>query len=240
MHESLADQMARVVEPLLTIQGLTETDIESYDLNQLHDALERLNDAIAHPEQFGSLKVTAEAGVIMARTQAEGHFGALPILLARKRRVLERIAELRESSGILSLRQLVDQVRDDQFRQALVGQLDNLEQAAVIQQEARATAVAEEDASRAVEEQAKKERQRIENFQRRWMVWKDILGRESVASIVGAFFLVISGLALLIAMFVGVEVSAIVSNSFLVILGYFFGQGAERRAGSRRQDSLPE
>jgi hypothetical protein len=45
---SLVDQMTRVVEPLLKIQGLAEADIESYDLDQLHDALDRLNAWLPH------------------------------------------------------------------------------------------------------------------------------------------------------------------------------------------------
>jgi hypothetical protein len=70
---------------------------------------------------------------------------------------------------------------------------------------------------------------RVQLFQQRADIWMRILGRESVASVVGSLLLVAFASALTVAMFTGVTVTTVVSNSFLLILGYFFGQGVSRR-----------
>lgn len=53
--------------------------------------------------------------------------------------------------------------------------------------------------------------------------------RESVASLVGGILLLALATTMIIAMFSGTTVSEIVSNAFLVILGYFFGQAVRER-----------
>jgi hypothetical protein len=53
--------------------------------------------------------------------------------------------------------------------------------------------------------------------------------RESVASIVGAFLLLALGITLIVAMFIGVAPTEVVTSAFLLILGYFFGQAVDRR-----------
>ena len=59
-------------------------------------------------------------------------------------------------------------------------------------------------------------------------VWRSFLERESVATIVGAILLVTLTVTLVTAMFIGTAASDVVSSSFLLILGYFFGQTASR------------
>jgi hypothetical protein len=48
---------------------------------------------------------------------------------------------------------------------------------------------------------------------------------------VGAALLVVLAATIIVAMFMKIEVSTLLSNSFLIILGYFFGQSTERRSG---------
>jgi hypothetical protein len=55
-----------------------------------------------------------------------------------------------------------------------------------------------------------------------------LLAREPVASIVGGILLLALGAAMIVAMFMQVEVSQTVANAFLLILGYFFAQSMLR------------
>jgi septal ring factor EnvC (AmiA/AmiB activator) len=67
-------------------------------------------------------------------------------------------------------------------------------------------------------------------LEKRLQAWQSFLQRESVATIVGSLLLFVIAVSLLIAMFRGVATSEIINNSFLVILGYFFGQTVSRNS----------
>ena len=55
-------------------------------------------------------------------------------------------------------------------------------------------------------------------------IWQSFLARESIASIVGGLLLILSIAAVFIAMLLKLTLPDIITNSFYVILGYFFGQ----------------
>ena len=70
----------------------------------------------------------------------------------------------------------------------------------------------------------------MERTERRAAVRQQFLARESVATIVGGFLLLVLSTALIVAMFTATAVPTILSNGFFIILGYFFGQTAGRAA----------
>ena len=76
--------------------------------------------------------------------------------------------------------------------------------------------------------------------ERRSQMRKAWFGRESVASIVGAFLLLALGISLIVAMFIGTSPTEVVTSAFLLILGYFFGQTAARARTRRNGTSLPK
>jgi hypothetical protein len=59
-------------------------------------------------------------------------------------------------------------------------------------------------------------------------VWQALLTKEWVATIVGSLILVLFAGSVVWAMFSHTQVTEIVSNAFLVLLGYFFGQTVAR------------
>lgn len=69
---------------------------------------------------------------------------------------------------------------------------------------------------------------KVELLERKSKVWRTFIGRETVATIIGGMLLLVLAGSLIIAMFIGTEISEIVTNSFLVLLGYFFGQSTAR------------
>ena len=99
---------------LLKPLNLTEEEIQKQSLEELRISLERINEAIQHPENFGTihLKITSDAGVIIAKTTSESHFsmGILPILLERKKLILQRIRLLEGEKKIGSINEGFDLV----------------------------------------------------------------------------------------------------------------------------------
>ncbi len=73
----------------------------------------------------------------------------------------------------------------------------------------------------------KLEQQRIDGLERKSKIWLSFLQRESAASIIGGIVLLMLTVALISGMIFGRE-SQILSNGFLVILGYFFGQSSSK------------
>jgi uncharacterized membrane protein len=58
--------------------------------------------------------------------------------------------------------------------------------------------------------------------------------RESMASIVGALLLMVLGATVVISMSTHTAASQIVTSSFLIVLGYFFGQSGSNHLERRR------
>lgn len=67
-------------------------------------------------------------------------------------------------------------------------------------------------------------------------MWQSFLARESVATIVGGFLLILITVVLFIAMFFKLATSDVITNSFLIILGYFFGQATSRALPRMKDD----
>ncbi|WP_435220877.1 hypothetical protein [Streptomyces sp. Tue6028] len=90
---SFQEQLERLAEamfgPQLDSLGLGRRALREHSIEELEASLERVNDAMAHPESFGVFhsKLSAEAGLIITQSGSEGHItlGIMPPLLQRKR-----------------------------------------------------------------------------------------------------------------------------------------------------------
>jgi hypothetical protein len=207
---------------------LAEDQIRQQDLAELEISLQKVNDAIENPDSFGKLriKVGAETGFIVANSATDYHFevGILPLLLERKGQILDRIRALRPEQQLSELREdVVASVDDPGARDRLIKTID---QRSEEQREARLNLDREQahlDAARS-EAQEREQRLKIEIRERRSAIYRSFLERESVASVVGAMLLLAFGATLIIAMFTHAATSVVITNAFLLILGYFFGQ----------------
>ncbi|MEU0780973.1 hypothetical protein ABZ341_05245 [Streptomyces sp. NPDC006173] len=183
---------------------LTLSDLAKYDVAELQLALARIDSAL-EDEPF------AQAPSGRSR------------LLNRKNDVLGKIHFQANQAQIKSLRELVEGLDEKDQKERLLAELNDLEtSSSSLEQESKATTDAQSDAER----DAAMWKQDI--MERRWEVWKSLLVRESVATLVGAALLITLGIVLITAMFMNREPSSILSNTFLIILGYFFGQSTDR------------
>ncbi|NET54031.1 MAG: hypothetical protein F6K09_37045 [Merismopedia sp. SIO2A8] len=163
-------------------------------------------------------------------TRASAEFGALPILLERKKLITDKIRTLSQDEQIGSLKDLISEIDIPQeFQDQVSSKLDKI--LADFQAQKQEKEEIDEQV-RIAELEALKKREEFEReitrLRERSKVWLSFLARESVASIVGAILLIIITVAQLIAMHPNVETTEILNNSFLVILGYFFGQAMNK------------
>jgi hypothetical protein len=200
--------------------GLSNEQIEEASLEGLDEALNKVNHEIKYPESGGLMPANPEAQMCIG----------VPMLLERKSMILRRICELRPQKQLGDLEEVIFRtVGDPEARQALLASIESTKK----EQKAQGQFL------RLQAEHTFQERLRTMAFaqglsERKSAMHRKWLERESVASIIGALLLLSLGIALIIAMFTHTIASQIVTSSFLLILGYFFGQSGtiERQAGS--------
>src|SRR4051812_25799441 len=123
--QTALDLAQEFFEPQLASIGLSVQQIESLSLEDCEAALERVNEAIAHPDSFGTYRLafTAEAGVLLAKANNDAHIsiGILPILLERKSMILRRIGLIRPQEQLTDIAAMVEgTVADPAARETLL------------------------------------------------------------------------------------------------------------------------
>jgi hypothetical protein len=213
----------RFFEPKLIEISLGEEQIASASLPQLQQSLERVNECIAHPESFGVLKLKmGVGGAILTTTESHIEIGILPLLLQRKKLILDRIAILTGEEKVGDLRSVAERA-DPAVRDELQQKINELDAEA---KKWRTQALAADDAQKKAQLDQQAELARIEVFERRSRVWQGFLERQSVATIVGAILLIAIFVFIAASSAFGTTVPELINNAFLVILGYFFGQAS--------------
>lgn len=150
-HGQLEERAQGAFESKLQALSLGLDQIDQQSLPELEASLERVTEAMRHPEQFGTvrLKMNTDAAMLVMRTTAETQFevGIFPILLQRKARILERIKALRPASQLSKLREhIVQRIDDPAIREDLLAlveaQRQQQEAAAQLDTESRQTSEA--------------------------------------------------------------------------------------------------
>lgn len=219
-------------EPQLIKLGIGKDQIQTQSLEDLQKSLNVIDESIAKKESFGAvrLKVNAEGEVIVVSSDEGIKIDIGQTLLKRKSLVLGRIQQLKGAEEVGNLRGLIEENVEESKRAEIIERIEQAEKEASKWRE-KAREVEEAQSREHIKVEAELARIEAEGslFEKRARVWQSLLARESVATVVGSILLLIITIALLIAMFTGVEPTEIISNAFLVILGYFFGQTVSRK-----------
>lgn len=232
--EQALEAAKRFFEPQLSSLGFGVNQINEYDLKGLTSALERINDAISNADSIKPVRfiIGSEASVVIPKSSFEGNIeiSITPILLERKGLILDRIRHLQEEKvEINDLRDLIGQLEDNDLKEKLSEQIEKLELAKVASETIQAEQAQVSKELLKEDEKIKYELSKINLFRERSKIWLSFIERESVATVIGAFLLIVITATQIIAIFTKVTTSEILNNSFLVILGYFFGQATSRQ-----------
>lgn len=229
--QSITEQTRRFFEPQLEKLLLGEEQIDAQTLEELYSSLERINDAIKNPDQFGVLRVAVMADgtifIVKALTESIITVGVLPILLERKQRVLSRIRLIEGDRKITNIRDALDEVSDPEVKHKLENELNALEE-----QSRRFQRQSEQVQEASAEERLRTEvglaKLRAELFERNSKVWRENLGKESVSTMLGGLLIIVIVLSQIAAFFFDKDFPDILNNTLLIVLGYFFGQSVVR------------
>src|SRR3954469_15216814 len=127
-YERFRGEARRFFDAQLERIGLGEAQIESQDITGLEDSLARVDDALRLPESFGVLKLSfsANAAVFIVKSDAASHIevGVVPLLLERKKLIVDRLRLLRKQRPISTLSELINSVSDSGLRDQLRTELE--------------------------------------------------------------------------------------------------------------------
>jgi hypothetical protein len=208
----------RFIEPKLDEEGLTIAKLENKDAEGLRKSLEKINHFIVHAGDLfpnTSDDIVGSAGLVRS------------VLLGRKAYILERLKAVGDEENIHTLRDLItNKITNPAIKDEIEKELDALER------NSRQLTIESKDL---LEKQTSLslERDRIlmqdASLDRRAKVWLSFLEKESASTLIGAVILVLITICLIASLLIGgKDTLQVLSNGFLVILGYFFGQASRR------------
>jgi hypothetical protein len=123
LQTELQEKARLFFDPQLAALGLGREQIQEQTVAELEDSLVRVNDALKNADSFGvlRLKVTATASVILS-TGMESQFevGVMPLLLDRKKLIMDRLRQLRGERKVNTLQDLILTVPEDDLRDRLL------------------------------------------------------------------------------------------------------------------------
>jgi hypothetical protein len=217
----IADELAELKKEHANIKKEIENEARSWNVDRA-DLIALHNKEDILKKNLSELNYSL---VIVDKLIEKNIPGCRHFLLERKKLILDRIQELSSNEKIGNLQELVDQLSGGEIKDKLLSELTVLrEDAAKYNQEMKKIAT--------TEAAIKLEQHRIDGLERKSKIWLSFLQRESAASIIGGIVLLMLTVALISGMIFGRE-SQILSNGFLVILGYFFGQSSSKNNQDR-------
>ncbi|GAB3948008.1 hypothetical protein [Micromonospora vulcania] len=194
---------------------------------ELEGAGTHLDEFIADPASLTGQETWERLGM-------EEHRGTvLAVLFSRRRSILDRLVRMRMNEALSTVHERANGLQDADDRAAVAGVIRRLEAVVADVEGRRAELERTQQAAETGARIAEDPLLRVHLFERRSEVWTRFLAKESVATIVGAVLL--TGLAAVVvaAMFTDTPVTDTVTNSFLILLGYFFGHSLTSRHQSR-------
>jgi hypothetical protein len=127
-YERFRKQAESFFEFQLDRLGLSEAQVKGQDIASLEDSLVRIDDALRKPESFGVLRMSMSSAFVVAKGESMIEMSIAPILLERKRLVIDRLRLLRSQRPIQTLADLIDSVNDGGLRERLRTELDAAKQ----------------------------------------------------------------------------------------------------------------
>jgi hypothetical protein len=223
------DSNRPAVEGVLAAHSLSIKQIESQDLDELNKSLAALDVLIDDPKSLGTYPAfPAEGETTLAVGGAKRiTFNPLPILLERRATILQRIARLEQQQNLDSI---VSAATDEDIpREPAAETVQRLALASKERQKELSGEIAktEQQYQQSLQELLLVEEHKMTIRERVAVVRQSYVRRDVVAGAAGLLLLLIFGVTVVVAMFTHTTVVPIISDSFLLILGYFFGQATK-------------
>ena len=211
--------------------GLSKAQISLQTLKELNESVHRIDGFIAKPESFLKQKFWHTVS-----PETDFKLNILPILLERRMFVLETYDELVDRMKNYDLRHLANGIADANVKSSIEKILNDLQKKdSVLKKEYQKI---EKSRLNIYEEQQKIPSMLEESGERRNKASNYSQSRDSLTTWIMGSLLILIALSIVIAPFVNISVPDILGSAFLIILGFFFGQGIGRLASFRETKKI--
>jgi hypothetical protein len=130
------DEASRFFDLQLERLPLSEYQIQQQDISGLKDSLTRIDDALHSPDAFGvvRLNVTGSGSVYIVQSNSDYmmQIGILPLLLERKKLIIDRIRNQRSQRPIENVTELIDSLSDAELREKLRTEFEAAKQTSAV------------------------------------------------------------------------------------------------------------
>jgi hypothetical protein len=221
-------------ESELASQRLSEADIDAQSSGDLADSLTRLDELLKDPRLLSPLWIDMSSESPITYTDeksAPNHAIEMTpesLLRGRRAQILRKSKLANEAAKAELFHELDENSLDGVEKQSIEDKLERLDVEEVHLDELRNEGNAL-DARRKFENEMERRRFDLVAEKTRFGLRSQWRSRESIAAIVGGALLISFAITAIVAMFTGTEITDVVQNSFLLILGYFFGAAVGRR-----------
>jgi hypothetical protein len=205
------------IDSRLKVLGLGKDQISKQSLKELNKSLQRIDGYISNPESIYKQKYKHNAN-----SEIDFKLSILPILLERKMFTLESFNELVSKKKILNLRRLTKKISDKSVKSSIDKIIDDLQiKDSIIKKEyqklekLRLYIYSDQQKLSSIFEELRKFRKRSPKFAR----W-----RGSMTRLMTGILLILITFFMVAAPFANIQIPNILNSTFLIILGFFFGQ----------------
>jgi hypothetical protein len=146
----------------------------------------------------------------------------LAFLYGKRSLILSGITSAKEKEYI---KEIVSETKAESSPKILEHQIEELLK---IAKEGQQKITQDQQQSKEIQDEIARSREKREAFKEKWTIWKSFIEKESISTIIGALLLLVTAICLIIASFQKIITFQIVEDGFLVLLGYFFGQTAQK------------
>lgn len=219
------------IDSLLMDLGLSKAHISQQTIKELNQSLSRIDGYIARPKSF--LKQNFRDTV---NSETDFKLYILPVLLERRRLVLENYDELVGRIKNYDLRLLIKRISDTNVKSSIDKILNDLQKKnLILKKEYQKIEKARQDI---YFEQQKFSSMRKESSENINKTSKFFHARGSVITWIMGTLLILIALVIAISPYANTPVPDILISTFLIILGFFFGHGIGRFASFRETKKL--
>lgn len=215
--------------------GFSINNLKKLSVDQLRVKLEEIDIILGNRMKIdlGTISFSRGVDFDLPARDAPGlvniYFKPLPNLIKRKKQIFDIIKDKERETKIESISGLVKNISEPELKEKFSEELKKFKE------HGKKLAIEEELINKEEQkisnekEQLEISKEKLEILDNKSQIWSRILAKESIASIMGGFILLIMSLSLLAAMFFDIETTKIIESAFLLILGYFFGQAVSKK-----------
>ncbi|MCG8732278.1 hypothetical protein [Tenacibaculum finnmarkense] len=236
LREKLRQKSDKIFESKIDSFGYSNEELSLLEKESLQNKLDAINELISDNKKIEEIgKISYQRGIDFELNSYEERdlvgigFNMTKNLIERKKTILNLIKTKSRNEKISSLEDLINNVEDKSLRNKIEQELEELNTQTTQFEEQAKELSKEEREIESSKQQLEISKTKLELLEKKSQIWLTILARESIASIIGAFLLVVIAVCLLVSMFLGITTTEIIESAFLLILGYFFGHAVAKK-----------